>query len=100
MNYSNGLKVLLGDIVTLPVPEGTKEARVVMLGDTLAHLGLDEQFVEWVIQDKLLDGGRVVVEWLTGNPFKHNNPAYAPVGDKMFTRVDEFVELVKRANEQ
>ena len=69
-----------------------------MLGDTLAHLGLDEQFVEWVIQDKLLDRGQIVVEWLTENPFKHNNPSYAPVGDKMFMQVDESVELVERDN--
>lgn len=100
MNYSDGSKVLLGDVVALPVPDGTQEAQVVMLGDTLTHLDLEEHFVDWVIQEKLLDGSRVVVQWLAENPFRHSKPSYAPIGDKMFTPVDEFVELVKRAGVQ
>ena len=97
MNYSDGLKVLLGDIVTLPVPDGTQQAQVVMLGDTLAHLDLEKHFVDWVIQGKLLDGSQVIVQWLAENPFRHSNPSYAPVGDKMFTPTDEFMELVRRS---
>ena len=91
MRYHDESLVSLGDIVMVPVPSGTAKARVVMLGDSHTHLSLDEKFVEWVRAEKLLDKDSVVIEWLGPNPFSHSNPDYAPVGDYMFTPVDQHV---------
>ena len=91
MKYANGSKVSLGDIVNVPVPEGSAKARVVMLGDTYEHLNIDQSFLEWVGAEKLLAHDSVVVEWLGKNPLAHDHPQYAPVGDYMFTAVDEWV---------
>jgi len=91
MNYYDGSGIKLGDIVSVPVPDGTAKARVVMLGDTYAHLDIDEQFLDWVKKEKILETTSVVIEWLEENPFEHNDPQYAPVGNYMFTKVDEWV---------
>ena len=32
------------------------------------------------------------VEWLEANPFGHNDPRYAPVGNYLFSPLDEDVE--------
>ena len=55
MRYSDGSQVKLGDIVTIRLADAEARARVVMLGDTREHLGMDEQFIEWVETEKLLD---------------------------------------------
>jgi len=91
MKYHDGTTVLLGDVVSVPVPDGTAKARVVMLGDTYDHLPIDAQFLSWVKTDKVLKESSVVVEWLNDNPFAHNDPQYAPVGNYMFTAIDEWV---------
>ena len=52
MIYADGSAVTLGDIVALPVPEGSDKARVVMLGDTYEHLDTDPQFLSWVKAEK------------------------------------------------
>jgi hypothetical protein len=91
MQYYDGSPLALGDVVSLPVPSGTAKARVVMLGDSYAHLDIDPGFVAWVKQDRVLDRGSVVVEWLGVNPFAHNDPKFAPVGNFMFTPVDEHL---------
>jgi hypothetical protein len=63
-----------------------------MLGDTREHLDIDKQFLEWVEGDKtLLEPSYVVVEWVDHNPLAHNDPLYAPVGNYMFTQLDECV---------
>lgn len=72
-------------------------ARIVMLGDTREHLPLDPQFLEWVLATEVLAPTSVVVEWIEENPFAHDDPAFAPVGNYMFTAMDEFVELQARA---
>jgi hypothetical protein len=92
MKYHDGSKVMLGDIVTVPVPSGVAKARVVMLGDTYEHLDIDHQFLAWVNSEKTLQRSSVVIEWVANNPFAHENPQHAPVGNYMFTPVDEFVE--------
>ena len=97
MQYHDGSRVLLGDEVTLPVPTGNALARVVMLGDTREHLPVDPQFLAWVGSTDVLRNSAIVVEWLGHNPFAHDNPAFAPIGNYMFTEVDEFVELQARA---
>ena len=91
MKYLDGSTIQLGDIVTVPVPEGTANARVVMLGETYEHLDIDEQFLAWVKTDKILQATSVVIEWVSSNPFAHENPQYAPVGNYMFTAVDEWL---------
>ena len=94
MVYADGSPISLGDIVTVPVPGGSERARVVMLGATYEHLNIDAQFLRWVKADKVLEPAHIVVEWLERNPFAHTNPAYAPVGNYMFSPVDEFVTRV------
>jgi len=91
MRYFDGSEVGLGDIVRVPVPNGESKARVVMLGDTYAHSDIDEQFLSWVKESRTLRASSIVIEWLGENPFAHQDPKYAPVGNFMFTDVDEFV---------
>jgi len=97
MHYDDGLKVQLGDIVSLPTPEGDKEARVVMLGDSREHLNIDPDFFRWVIRDNILASTSVFVEWLGENPFDHEDPQFAPVGNYMSSTVDEDVQFISRA---
>jgi hypothetical protein len=92
MRYRDGSTIMLGDIVSVPMPGGREKARVVMLGDTYEHLNIDGQFLSWVKNDKVLEGTAIVIEWLGNNPLAHNDPQYAPVGNYMFTTVDECVE--------
>ena len=91
MKYHDGTTVLLGDVVSVPVPGGSAKARVVMLGDTYAHLDIEKQFVSWVKEEKVLQESSVVVEWLGDNPFSHDDPRRAPVGHYMFSVIDEWV---------
>ena len=85
MLYEDGSPVGLGDIIEIDMPGGTEVARVVMLGDTLAHLDIDAEFREWVVREKILGADQVVVEWANANPLAHNDPSYAPAGDYMTT---------------
>ena len=83
--------------MSLPVPAGEALARIVMLGDTLEHQGLSTDFLDWVKSANVLAPGSVIVEWLDGNPFAHTDPNLAPVGNYMFTAVDEWLQLKTRA---
>ena len=94
MKYHDGTTVSLGDVVSVPIPSGTAEARVVMLGDSYEHLEIDSGFLAWVQRDKVLTASSVVIEWLGDNPFAHDNPEYAPVGNYMFSAIDEHVVLL------
>jgi len=91
MEYHDHSAVCLGDIVSVPIPGGTARARVVMLGDTYEHLEIDPQFLSWVKAEKVLKADSIVVEWVANNVFAHEDPRYAPVGEYMFTAVDEWV---------
>jgi hypothetical protein len=92
MEYRDGSRISLGDIVSVPIPHGTAKARVVMLGDTYEHINdIDEGFLKWVIAERKLDESGIVVEWVGENPFAHHNPEVAPVGNYMFSPVDEHV---------
>ena len=91
MTYRDGSPVTLGDIVTVPLQDGSAKARVVMLGDTQEHLGLDERFVQWVQIERLLETAHVVIEWIGHNPLAHDDPKYAPVGNYMFTGLDSCI---------
>lgn len=91
MQYHDGSPVFLGDIVRIPVSGTFVRARVVMLGATYEHLDIDPQFLTWVTRDRVLDADRVVLEYLDANPFTHDDPKYAPVGNYMFSPLDESV---------
>ena len=91
MKYHNGSLANLGDIVIIPLPTGNAKARIVMLGDTREHLDIDKQFLDWVKNENMLEASQVVVEWIGRNPLAHNDPQYAPVGNYMFTELDECV---------
>ena len=91
MKYHDGSTVRLGDVVTVPVPDGTAKARVVMLGETYEHLDIDRGFIDWVKKDKVLEPASIVVEWLGANPYAHDDPRYAPVGNYMFSPLDDSV---------
>ncbi len=92
MNYSDGTRVMLGDLVSLPVGAGkSATARVVMLGDTYEHLPLEDAFLSFVLRDKILRPTAVAVEWIGSNPFAHDDPSLAPVGGYMTTDVDADV---------
>ena len=92
MQYHDGATVTLGDVVNVPVPSGTAKARVVMLGATYEHLEIDADFLAWVKRENLLESSSIVLEWVDGNPFAHDDPRYAPVGNYMFSPVDEWVK--------
>ena len=94
MRYHNGTLITLGDLVDVPIPSGTARARVVMVGDTYEHLSIDSDFLAWVKSDHVLRETAIVIEWLSDNPFAHDNPEHAPVGRYMFTDVDEHVHAV------
>jgi hypothetical protein len=95
MRYADGSTVTLGDLVTVPVAAGTTaKGRVVMLGESYAHLDIDAGFLEWVTREKLLGPSSIVIEWVEENPFAHNDPRYAPVGRYMFSPLDDWVNRV------
>ena len=87
---------MLGDVVQVPVPEGTARLKVVMLGDSGEHLCIEESFLKWVKHDRGLDRDELVLEWIDKNPFKHRDPRYAPVGAYMFSGLDDFLEFMAR----
>jgi hypothetical protein len=95
MRYFDGAAVTLGDLVVVPVGPGkTAKGRVVMLGASYDHLDIDADFLEWVKRDKVLNTSAIVIEWVERNPFAHSDPQYAPVGNYMFSPLDEYVERV------
>ena len=100
MHYHDGSQVLLGDTVLVPVPSGQALGCIVMLGDTRDHLDIDPQFLSWVASTDVLRSTAIVVRWIGENPFAHDDPALAPVGNYMFMDVDEWVELQSRAEMQ
>ncbi len=97
MKYTSGENVELGDIVKVSTPEGYSEARVVMLGETYEHLVIEKGFEEWVKKDRILADRSIYVEWLKSNPFEHNDPQYAQVGNYMSTCLDDGVILISKA---
>ena len=88
MRYPDGSTVGLGDLVSISVPGGHARVRIVMLGDTYEHLNIDEQFVSWVKNARKLEPDQIVAEWIDDNPFRHDEPQYAPVGNYIFLSLD------------
>ena len=96
MNYVDGTQIMLGDIISIDIPDGIYNAKVVLLGDTGAHLDIEQDFLSWVERESLVSDSTIVVEWVQGNPLGHSNPKLAPVGNYMFTGVDRGVNLISR----
>jgi hypothetical protein len=95
MKYADGTTVALGDIVILALHDGNHEACVVMIGDTFEHLDLEPSFVKWAREDEVIDDSSVAVRILGTNPFGHNDSRYAPIGDVIFTPLDEDIRKIR-----
>jgi hypothetical protein len=91
VQYHDGTPVKLGDRVRAAIPGGSAPARIVMLGETYEHLNIDPKFLSWVERDRVLEPAHVVLEWIEKNPFAHEDPNYAPVGNYMFSPLDSAV---------
>lgn len=89
MQYDDGSPIALGDLVRVFVSDRWLRARVVMLGETFEHSLDDPVYVAWVQAERLLEPTSIVVEWVDSNPFAHNDPNFAPVGNYMITPVGE-----------
>ena len=98
MKYADGSEVQLGDVVAVPVPTGTQQAHVVMLGDSYEHADIDAHFLEWVERERVLRPDSVVIQWIGENPFAHTDSRFSPVGNFMFSPIDEFVNLEARSS--
>lgn len=98
MEYIDGRKILLGDLIEISMPEGIEMGRVVMLGENYERLELEGSFISWVIKDQILDKDSIVVEWVNNNPLAHDNPEFAPVGNYMFTGISHDLKLEQRAS--
>ena len=88
MLYHDGTTARLGDVIEVGMAAGTIRARIVMLGDTYEHVDIDRDFLSWVKTERKLSPNEIVVEWIDANPFAHNDPQYAPVGDYAFLSLD------------
>jgi hypothetical protein len=51
---------------------------------------IDPQFVNWVKAASILARIQIVIEFVDKHPFEHNDPKLAPVGDYLFTPVDQL----------
>jgi len=72
--------------------------RVVMLGGSYEHEAVESSFLQWVTEERGLAENEVVLEWIDDNPFTPDNPNYAPVGNYLFSGVDEYLEFKGRKN--
>ena len=100
MKYRDDQEIMLGDIVELSMLNGKEIAKVVMLGESYLHLELEASFESWVKRDRILDQDSIVVEWVNENPLAHNNPAFAPVGNYIFTGISEDLKLIQRPSNE
>ena len=98
MKYADGTTISLGDIVSLTLHDGVHEARVILLGDTFEHLDLELSFVKWVREDEVIDEGSIAVRMLGLKPFGHGDPRNDPMGDVIFTPVDEDIRKIRSEN--
>ena len=87
MQYPNGERIELGDTVSIDMPDGWQEARVVMLGGTREHLNLDQELIDW-FGGKGMESTEILVQWLEdGEP---------RTGRYMTTHVSCCINLISR----
>lgn len=97
MKYEDGQTVRLGDIIDIGLGDGLHRAKVVLLGDTGAYAGLDDETAKWAIESKHVGQDKVMAVWIENNPLAHNDPNYAPVANSISTCLCG-VALVQREN--
>ena len=87
MKYPDGQIIELGDTVSLDMPNGWQEARVVMLGSTREHLEINQDSLDWYGSEGM-DSTDILVQWtLEGEPQE---------GGYMATNTNCCIELVAR----
>ena len=96
MKYFDSQIVKLGDVVSMPIEEKRHVFKVIMIGDTKEHQIEDKCFLDWVEKDNLISKTTLVLQWLSKNPYKHNDPNFAPVADQIFAEIDEEIKLENR----
>ena len=88
MEYPGGERIELGDTVSVEMPNGWAEARIVMLGSTRKHLDMLPEHLAWYTGEGM-EATEVVVEWLEdGKP---------RAGAYMSTHVNCCIKLIARA---
>jgi hypothetical protein len=95
MKYEDGQTVMLGDIVTVDLHDGDHTGRIVMIGDTGEHFGVDEESAKWALESGHVGKDDVMLEWIEPNPLAHDDPRYAPVENTLSTCLCGMV-LVRR----
>lgn len=99
MKYEGGEDVMLGDIVSIDMPDGNERATVVMLGEDFSYLEVDASYLSFVEDNNILKPDCIAVKWLVTNPLSHDDQNLAPVGDYMTTSL-EGVQLIQRMNKR
>ncbi|WP_444925528.1 hypothetical protein ACJJI4_13775 [Microbulbifer sp. TRSA002] len=87
VQYPDGCEIELGDTVSLAMPNGWAEARVVMLGSTREHLNMTAEDLDWYSGEGL-EPTSILVEWLKDGKPKR--------GAYMSIHVDCCIELISR----
>ena len=90
MYYPDGQTIELGDKVSVEMPNGWAEGRVVMLGSTREHLDLLPEYLDWY-NGEGLESTAVVVEWL-----EHGVPKR---GAYMATNVNCCIKLLSKVGQ-
>jgi len=98
MKFEDGQDVKLGDIVSIELADGLHAAKVVMLGDSGDYAGIDDETAKWAIESQHVGQNEIMAEWVEGNPFAHDDPAYAPAGNTISTCLCDVV-LMRRDND-
>lgn len=83
MDYNSGDIVRLGDLVEVELPDGQHQARVVMIGETGEHVSIAKDTVAWMTASGHVGKGRILIEWVTGNPLEHGDQNFAPVSNTL-----------------
>lgn len=65
-----------------------------MLGDSREHLEVGSDIIRWVVRDNILASTSIFIEWLGANPFAHEDPQFAPVGNYRSATVDEHIHFI------
>ena len=85
MKYEDGQIVALGDIVTVGLHDGDHTGKIVLIGETGEHSGIDERTARWAIESGHVGKDKVMLEWIEPNPLAHDDPKCAPVSDTLST---------------
>ena len=90
---------MLGDIIEVTLHDGAHRAKVVLIGDSGEHRGIEDKTATWAMNCGHVKSDDLMAEFIDGNPFAHNDPRYAPVANTITTRAID-VNLVEREGSQ